>query len=485
VRKGIAILVGVIVLAGVSWGAVVSTEYLTARFSGLSPLAASAIAAAKNFVVFGAIALFGLWLSRRDVKSVGSAIAFAVDDGVEPLRRGPAWLAEITAAGATTIESLNTRLRESSQRLRELEIRHSVSDAERRHVEAILGSLKDAVLVTDTFNELTLANPSAAHVLGIDLAKSEHRDIGQLISDERLRELIDEVRQSGSVSKQKHVEHTLTPRGEQGDPPHTFDVTLACLPDQKQGVGGVVTILRDITREKEISQMKTDFVSQASHELRTPLASINAYLEMLLDAEARDEASRQEFYQIIKSEVDRICRLIDNMLNISRIEAGIVTIDREDVDFAKVVSEVVETMQPQAKTKNIMLIEKSGPLVYTASADHDMMHQVVMNLVSNAIKYTPDGGRATVTVENDDTSRSVLVTIADTGLGIPPDAIDKIFDKFYRIENYKRVAKGTGLGLNLVKHIVETVHQGKVGVTSQLGMGSKFWFSIPYEAPGA
>ena len=146
--------------------------------------------------------------------------------------------------------------------------------------------------------------------------------------------------------------------------------------------------------------------------------------------------------------------------------------------------ELYEMMQPQAKVKNIMLIEKIGPLIYTAEADRDMIYQVIMNLVSNAIKYTPDAGRVTVTVENDDASRSVLVSVADTGLGIPPDAIGKLFEKFYRVENYKRIAKGTGLGLNLVKHIVETVHRGKVGVTSQVGMGSRFWFTIPYEFQG-
>jgi signal transduction histidine kinase len=107
-----------------------------------------------------------------------------------------------------------------------------------------------------------------------------------------------------------------------------------------------------------------------------------------------------------------------------------------------------------------------------------------MNLVSNAIKYTPEGGRVTVSVENDDTSRSVMVTVADTGLGIPPEALERIFDKFFRIENYKRVAKGTGLGLNLVKHIVETVHAGTIHVESEMGMGSRFWFTIPYERAG-
>ena len=215
-----------------------------------------------------------------------------------------------------------------------------------------------------------------------------------------------------------------------------LDVTRACLPGGQNEVGGVVTILRDVTREREISQMKSDFVSQASHELRTPLSSINAYVEMLIDGEAEDDASRLEFYQIIKGEADRVSRMIDNMLNISRIEAGVYSIDCADTDFVAICREVVETMQAQSKTKDIKLALKHGPLVYTADADRDMIYQVVMNLVSNGIKYTPEGGRVTVSVENDDTSRSVMVTVADTGLGIPPEALARIFGKFVRLDTY-------------------------------------------------
>lgn len=265
-------------------------------------------------------------------------------------------------------------------------------------------------------------------------------------------------------------------------PARIFEIVLAPLPDADRAApAGVVTIFRDITAERETSQMKTDFVSQVSHELRTPLSSINAYVEMLLDGEASDEDARREFYTIIKNEADRLSRLIDNMLNISRIEAGIIQVERSEVDFAGIIRDALEIMQPQAKLKNISLISKPGPLIYTAQADRDMIHQVVLNLISNAVKYTPEGGRVTVAVENDDATRSVLVSISDTGLGIPPDALPKLFQKFYRIDNYKRVAKGTGLGLALVKHIVETVHRGQIGVSSTVGLGSKFWFTIPYE----
>lgn len=395
----------------------------------------------------------------------------------------PFWLRPVASALTEAVRSWVERYESLTTRLREVEIRQRLSEAERDHAVAILNSLRDGVLVTDGFDELSVANLRAAELLGFRVDDAIHKPIDEIIEDGRLRTLIKEVRTAGVLNKQKNVEHEMA-AGTIEHPSAEFDVTLACLPDVKNEVGGVVTILRDVTREREISQMKSDFVSQASHELRTPLSSINAYVEMLLDGEAEDDAARTEFYQIIKGEADRVSRMIDNMLNISRIEAGVYSIERVETDFVAVCRDVVDTMQAQAKTKDIKLGFKHGPLVYTAEADRDMVHQVVMNLVSNAVKYTPEGGRVTVTVENDDTSRSVMVTVADTGLGIPPEALARIFEKFYRIENYKRVAKGTGLGLNLVKHIVETVHAGQVQVESEMGMGSRFWFTIPYERAG-
>lgn len=381
-------------------------------------------------------------------------------------------LSAAAAAWADRCELLDAKLKEA-------EVRERVVEAERQEYEAVLHSLKDAVIVTDSFNDIALVNEPAGKLLGFEIGEALHKPLGEIVRDDMLARQISETSRAGVLSKQKRFEHSLA-LDEQGA--HAFDVTVSCLANGGSSeVGGVVTILRDVTREKEISQMKSDFVSQASHELRTPLSSINAYIEMLIDGEADDEKSRDEFYQIIKAEADRVGRMIDNMLNISRIEAGIISADYEEVDFVTIVRDVIETMKPQAKLKDIALFEKSGPLVYTAEADKDMIHQVVMNLVSNAIKYTPEGGRVTVSVENDDASRGVLVTVADTGLGIPPEAIDRLFDKFFRIDNYKRVAKGTGLGLNLVKQIVEAVHRGSVGVTSEVGMGSKFFFTIPYE----
>jgi len=474
---------GIGVVAGLCEGAGLFAVRLLP--DGLPVWAPSVVAGGAAFVVLGAASLLVTARIGKEVRRLRLAVEESAREGVpHPLHSSP-WLAPLAEAMHSAMTAWSTRCDALSARIREAEIRLNVTEAEREYCEAILHSLRDAVLVTDPYNELTLANEPAARLLGFQLDGSVHRPIDELVTDETIRRAIKEVQQSGVASKERHLEHAMeAPDPDGGRARAAFDVTVASLPDRRHNLGGVVTILRDVTREKEISEMKSDFVSQASHELRTPLSSINAYIEMLIDSEAQDEASRQEFYQIIKAEADRVSRMIDNMLNISRIEAGIVSVEKAEVDFAKLVGEVIETMRAQADTKQIKLLSKAGPLIYTAEADRDMMYQVIMNLVSNAVKYTPEGGRVTVSVENDDATRSVLVSVSDTGLGIPPDALNRLFEKFFRVENYKRIAKGTGLGLNLVKHIVETVHHGKVGVSSEVGMGSRFWFSVPYEFQG-
>jgi len=429
----------------------------------------------------------GVVLDRSLTKLQESIESNAESPDFSPLLAGPRWLRPLMRAVTGTLARSVQREHDLKQRLRELEIMNRVSETERRQVEAVLHSLQDGVIVTSAYNEIVMANETAARVLGFELGDSMHRAIEQVVQDHRLCQLIRETRENASFVDRRHVEHKIeSPAGPTGEPVEArhFDVTILCVENHKHEVGGVVTILHDLTREREISQMKSDFVSKASHELRTPLSSIRAYVEMLVDGEANDEASRKEFYSIIQNETDRLGRLIDNMLNISRIEAGIVQIERENVDFKQLIDRAVATIEPQASAKNIAVHAKKSPVDLTVEGDPDMLYQVVLNLLSNAVKYTPEGGRVTVAADSDNLTRTVLLSVSDTGLGIPPDALPKLFDKFFRVENYKRVAKGTGLGLSLCKHIVETVHHGQIGVESKLGLGSKFWCTIPMRYAG-
>ena len=382
-----------------------------------------------------------------------------------------------------TFNQLRQRNEQLLSQKRELEIQLRLSDAERQHTLAILNSLTDAVMVTDAFNEVALANESAARVLRFNLEESLHRPVDQVVGDTTLVKLIKDTREGGEASLRRHVEHKMSNNGQTV----VYDVALAYVGEagnKSTEPAGVVTILRDVTREREIAEMKSDFVSSVSHELRTPLSSIKAYLEMLIDGEAKNEETRLEFYNIIQGEATRLARLIDNILNISRIESGVVKVQREHVNLPALIKEALDVMQPQARAKNITLEEIPTPLFFQVFADKDMVYQATLNLVSNAIKYTPNGGRVTVTLSVDENEHNVSVSVKDTGVGIPLEAMPHLFQKFYRVAEHKKMAKGTGLGLNLVKQIVETVHGGKVGVQSEAGQGSTFTFSLPLAENG-
>jgi two-component system phosphate regulon sensor histidine kinase PhoR len=279
------------------------------------------------------------------------------------------------------------------------------------------------------------------------------------------------------TSRTAQVRHELTM--EESGKPVSYDTVLSCVEDGRGEVLQVVTVLHDITREKEVAQMKNDFVSHVSHELKTPLASINAYAEMLVDGEAEDTETIQQFCGVIQSQAQRLSRLIEDILNISRIESGLIKVSRENHSLALVIRDAVEMITSYAQEKNIT-IQSPAPILYDqVDIDRDMISQVVINLLSNAVKYTPAEGRITVNSVLNEVEGQITVTITDTGVGIPAEDVDHVFDKFYRVQANNKYAKGTGLGLNLVKQIVETVHGGSVFVTSTPGQGSTFGFVLP------
>ncbi len=399
-------------------------------------------------------------------------------DSRPPAYKSSTDLSELEKSIEQTLGGLRKRIDALVNQRRELEVQTRIAEAERRHAEAVLNSITDAVVVTDAFNEIALANESAARVLNFDLDGAIRKPIDRIVHDPLLVNLIKDTREGGNAALRRHVEHRLGRNGHSA----TYDVTLACVTDNSRTgpeTAGVVAILRDITREKEIAEMKSDFVSNVSHELRTPLSSIKAYVEMLVDGEAHDEATRAEFYNIIQGEANRLGRLIDNILNISRIESGVIKVQREHVSLPGVIKDVIDVLLPQARAKQIELLEIPTPIFFQVFADKDMIYQAVLNLISNSIKYTPNGGKVSVSIVVDEHSRTVNVSVADNGVGIPATDLPHLFEKFYRVADHKKMAKGTGLGLNLVKHIIETVHGGKVSVTSELGKGSTFTFSLP------
>jgi two-component system, OmpR family, phosphate regulon sensor histidine kinase PhoR len=427
------------------------------------------------FVTGGAAGVLAITGLRRNCRVLIDAIRRMTEHGkLSLLNTESHEIQPLVIAVNEMVEAAERCMSDAVIKMKELEIQLKVATSERQHAQAIIYSISDAVLVTDTFDELVLANDSAARTFQFDLDRFRRAPIDQILVDEKLVALIRDMRQSNSKSGRRIVEHKIKGRGEE----KIFKVTLSAVADDNDRPAGVVAVLHDMTREKEVAELKNDFVSSVSHELRTPLASIKAYVEMLIDGEADDEKTVREFYDVIQNEANRLSRLIDNILNISRIESGLVQINKQPQSLTVILKEALEVISPQARMRQISLVEQLTPVFYQTNADRDMLYQAVLNLLSNAVKYTPERGTITIQTAVDETKRKVITRISDTGVGIPPKDLPFVFDKFYRAEANSHMAKGTGLGLSLVKHIIETVHRGRIFVESHVGKGSCFGFEL-------
>lgn len=366
-----------------------------------------------------------------------------------------------------------SRADELEKHVEDLQIQARLSQRQKHNAEAIIYSIRDAVVVTDGFDKLLMANERAGKLFGFDMKDSQRKPIEEVIEHGEFVQLVRQSRQS----KAGHIKRELAIS--QGNDPKTFECIISCVHIDDDEVCGVVAVLHDITREKEVSLMKNEFISHVSHELKTPLTSISAYAEMLVDGEADDEQTAAQFCSAIQTQAARLSGLIEDILDISRIESGLIKINKEAVSAAMLIKEAVETMKSCAAEKNVKLIEQSPIVCDQIYADRDMVLRAIINLLSNAVKYTNQAGAVKIEACVDEADEVVRVSISDTGVGIPQDQIEHVFDKFYRVEENNKCATGTGLGLNLVKQIVEKVHNGRVFVTSKPDEGSTFGFELP------
>lgn len=266
------------------------------------------------------------------------------------------------------------------------------------------------------------------------------------------------------------------------DEERIFQMHSAPVKGEDNKLIGIAIILNDITELRNLDRMKTEFVAIAAHELRTPMTPIKGFISML----AQDEfdsfsyEERKEYYDIIEQNVDRLNRLINDLLNVTRIERGIaLQLFWEEVDLTALAESVFEVQRGMTNTDKHPLVVDSVPSPIFATVGKDQLEQILQNLVSNAIKYSPDGGEVRIILREELDTDSLLCGVQDHGTGIPESAKAKLFKPYRRIHNPKTVSvKGTGIGLFLVKNLVEA-HHGNIWVESELGKGTTFWFRLP------
>jgi signal transduction histidine kinase len=237
-------------------------------------------------------------------------------------------------------------------------------------------------------------------------------------------------------------------------------------------------VLRDVSREREIDNMKKDFISSVSHELHTPLTSIKAYTAAILRDPNMPEQTRRQFLGIIDEESNRLASLVEDLLEISRIESSTVKITRQDIDIAAAVKRALSALRPLADKKNIQLKTDIAEGLTGLLDDPDKIQSVFTNLIDNSIKFTPEYGQVSVSVFQRE--QELVICVSDTGIGIPREALPKIFGRFYRVHRPDKQIQGTGLGLAIVKEIV-TMHAGRIEVESEVNHGAAFTVFLPLD----
>lgn len=248
------------------------------------------------------------------------------------------------------------------------------------------------------------------------------------------------------------------------------------IPYLAQGRSGYVTIMHDVTKEREIDRLKSDFVSSVSHELRTPMTSIKGFVHTLMRKPDMPPEKIQRFLTIISSESERLLRLIEDLLTISRIEAGALRLQQRVVHLGYELERVVEAVEPQRAKKDITIDTRIDPALGVIHADGEKLYAAILNLVDNAIKFTSTGGA--ITLQAGAHERGVAISVKDNGVGIPAGERNRIFERFYRVERPGEEHAGTGLGLFIVKQIIEQ-HNGTIEVESTVGEGTCFTIVLP------
>ncbi len=359
------------------------------------------------------------------------------------------------------------------RRLRDLDLNRIIN--EKTKAEAILKNIADGVIGTDAGNKIIMMNAVMERWFGIQERQCLDKPIENCISNNALLQFVRKVRDHETATPQ--IAETEIKIKSPKNWRDIFLLAKAARITNERNEPVVVTILRDITREKEIDRMKTELVSMVAHELRSPLTSISGFSELLLDSSVNREQA-EEYAAIILKESNRLSELINKFLDISKIEAGKIQIKRVGMQVCDVVDKVLDVNLHQAEKKGIVVSVKVAPEIPLVLGDKDMIEQVILNLFTNSVKYSPENTAIEIRLkERDD---DVLFEIEDNGYGISEKSLPKIFDKFYRVTDNEKVREisGTGLGLALVKEIIE-VHGGAISVKSKLNEGSTFSFTVP------
>jgi len=346
---------------------------------------------------------------------------------------------------------------------------------EKDYLQTILKGMVEGVLVVDGRGRIIMVNDALRRLLSLSKDVSDKMPL-EIIRNAELEGAIRKAIQDGENIA---LELDLNKSGEK-----TIEVNVvSILPSNKrmdedsEGIRGAIAVFHDITRLKQLEKIRQDFVANVSHELRTPLTTIKGYAETLLEGALKEDQAFQ-FVQVIKRHTDRLTKIVEDLLMLSRIETKEFQLKMEAIPVRDFIDDVIEFVKEPAEKKKISLSRNEIPSSLAVQADRNYSEQILINLLDNAIKYTPEGGRVAVSAVEKD-SKEIQFSVEDNGIGIPKEDLSRIFERFYRVDKGRsKEMGGTGLGLSIVKHLVQA-HGGRVWAESQMGKGAILYFTLP------
>ena len=372
------------------------------------------------------------------------------------------------------IGELGIEFNKMTERLRSYEeMNVSQLIGEKKKSEAIVASIPDPVIMADQGNNVLLMNQAAVRLLQVHGTDWQGKPLGEVVTDERWLDLLSGGGGSDETSKQE----TILSIQRSGQQVLYFRPRQTTIIDESKNILGVVTLLQDVTRFKNLDRMKSEFIATVSHELRTPLTSINMAIDILSqDVLGKLNDPQRDMLATAKDDCERLTKLVKELLDMSRLESGKYELKSEQINLRTVVEEALKPLRLQFREKGIHLETDISAVTPEVPGDQQQLSWVIANLVSNALRYTPADG--TVTIHSDLLDDSVRIAVTDSGRGIPPDAVEVIFDKFVQIKQSTDATPGSvGLGLAIAKEVVEA-HGGKIWVESIPGQGAIFFFTL-------
>jgi len=370
---------------------------------------------------------------------------------------------EFLPDGNDELGALAKSLKRMAAEMRDLVDRLSLESNRR---EAILASMAEGVLAVDATMRVTFCNDSFAHAVGVETPVPERLPVLELVRDPGFIDLLTRVMVTGETVRERMQLAAADGRW--------FDVQ--CAPLAPTTRRGAIAILHDVTDIERLERVRRDFVANVSHELRTPLTAIRGYAETLLDGAIDDQENNVKFLEKIRANAIRLNNIASDLLVLSELESGRLAGDPEPVDVREAVEAAMRTAESEARVLGVTL--HTGELASAEVMGYRIrLEQALLNLISNGVKFNRPGGQVAVAVRRE--SGNVIITVEDTGIGIPSEDLPRIFERFYRVDKTRsREVGGTGLGLSIVKHAVERMN-GTVEVESQLGKGSRFTVTLP------